>query len=141
MPCTVFFDECFFPGEFVLARLVPYFLLPEITWVFCGDPHQPGQTCHWRGQMLQRSGLWKGSFSAYLPKDYIWLSQDKRSQCDLLRDYRRRLREARDEDLPSFIAEGRSLFRAPGPYGLSICISHAKRRRISIRAGKNATQR
>ena len=80
--------------------------------------------------MLQRSGLWKGRISAYLPKDYIWLSEDKRSQCDLLRDYRRRLREAQDEELPSLIAEGRSLFRASGPFALSICISHHKRRRV-----------
>ena len=114
----------FFPGEFVLARLVPYFLLSEITWVFCGDPGQPGQSCHWRGEMLQRSGLWKGRISAYLPKDYIWLSEDKRSRCTTLRDYRRRLREAQDEELPSLIAEGRSLFRASGPFALSIYISH-----------------
>ena len=40
-PCTVLWDEVFYCPISALARMVKYFRLPEIQWIFVGDWHQP----------------------------------------------------------------------------------------------------
>ena len=121
---------------YVLSRLVHYFALPEIQWIFAGDWAQMQAHGHWRGQVCG-NGLFNGSLSCYLWESYILLEHDFRSQCNILKDYRKRLREADDSLLPQFIEEGRRLFTAPPPYDLSIVISHAKRQRICKKADRN----
>ena len=126
-------------------------LLPDITWGFCGDPTQPQILGSWRGTTC-RNGLHEivrqpdnleaevpfsirnfakvDRWSAYLPDKVIQLTEDKRSKCPILRDFRKRLREADESEVPKFIAEGRKLFRAEGPWETTIVISNAKRRKL-----------
>ena len=81
-----------------------------------------------------RNGLWTGRWSAYLPEKVVQLTEDKRSKCPILKDFRKRLREADESQVPAFIAEGRQLFRAPPPWETQIVVSNAKRRRICAQA-------
>ena len=69
-------------------------------------------------------------WSSYLPEKIVQKTVDKRSKCQILRDYRKRLREADESEVPAFIQEGRQLFKAEGPWETTIVVSNAKRRRI-----------
>ena len=40
------------------------------------------------------------------------------------------MRQAREEDVPAFVEEGRRLFKAPPPFAVTIVISHLKRRKL-----------
>ena len=128
---------------FVLSRMVHWRLLPDITWGFVGDPSQPQQLGHWRG-VTCRNGLMNQAnclkWSSYLPEKIIEKTIDKRSKCPILRDFRKRLREADQSQVPAFIEEGRSLFKADPPYETSIVVSNAKRRRICEKAQRNGNK-
>ena len=130
LPCTIFVDEIAYCNTYVLSRLVPYCLLLEIQWIFVGDFSQPQAHGHWRGQLCRNGLCVDGRFSSFLPKDYVLLDDDRRSRCPILKDFRARLRQAQDSDIPAFIEEGRKLFRAPPPFEVTIVISHAKRRKL-----------
>ena len=79
-------------------------------------------------------------WSSYLPEKIIEKTVDKRSKCPILRDFRKRLREADQSQVPAFIEEGRSLFKADPPYETSIVVSNAKRRRICEESTKKWKQ-
>ena len=135
-PCTVLWDEVFYCPISALARMVKFFRLPEIQWIFVGDWHQPQMEANWRG-VVGPNGLYKsGRLSSYLPEQFVYLDNDLRSRCPLLKDFRKRLREA--EEVEDFVAEGRRLFTASPPYELTIVVSHAKRRKICQQADKRA---
>ena len=89
---------------------------------------------HWRGVTCRNGLLKDGRWSAYLPRKIVKFTQDKRSKCPILRDFRKRLREADESEISAFIAEGRQLFRAPGPWETTIVVSNAKRRKICAQA-------
>ena len=106
--------------------------------IFVGDWHQPQMEANWRG-VVTPNGLYKnGRLSSYLPEDFVYLDDDKRSKCPLLKDFRKRLREAEESQVPDFLTEGRRLFTASPPYDLTIVVSHAKRRRICKQADRRA---
>ena len=91
---------------------------------------------NWRGVVCP-NGLYKnGRLSSYLPEDFVNLDDDKRSKCPLLKDFRKRLREAEESQVPDFLTEGRRLFTASPPYNPIIVVSHAKRRRICKPGGQ-----
>ena len=56
LPCTCLVDEAPYCNTFVLSRLAPFMLLPEIDWIWIGDFGQPQTHGHWRGQLC-RNGL------------------------------------------------------------------------------------
>ena len=113
-----------------MARMVPYRMLPSIQWIFLGDPGQPQIAGHWRKQRC-RNGLYvQGSLSSYLPEAYVHLTEDHRSLCPILKDYRKRLREADDRALPSLIEEGRRIFTCLPRHEHTIVVTNAKRRKI-----------
>ena len=90
--------------------MVKYFRVPEIRWVLVGDWHQPQMECNWHG-VVAANGLHKnGRLSSYLASDFVYLEDDKRSQCAILKNFRKRLREADESQVPDFIEEGRLLF-------------------------------
>jgi len=64
LPCLCIIDEIFYPNMYVLSRLVHFFALPEIQWIFAGDWAQMQAHGHWRGQLCSH-GLYNhnGSFS------------------------------------------------------------------------------
>ena len=66
----------------------------------------------------------------------MFFNDDKRSKCQVLKNFRARLRQAREEDVPAFIQEGRQLFKAPPPFAVTIVISHLKRRKLCRAADK-----
>ena len=104
-------------------------LLPEITW-----GSQPQQLGHWRGVTCRNGLLQNGRWSAYLPEKIVQLTVDKRSKCMILSDFRKRLRDSDESQVPKFIAEGRKLFRAEGPWETTIVVSNAKRRKLCAEA-------
>ena len=114
-PCHVLWDECFYSNMFVLSRMVHWRLLPDITWGFVGDPSQPQQLGHFRG-ITCRNGLTieAQKWSSYLPEKIIEKTVDKRSKCAILRDFRKRLREADQSDVPAFIQDC-LLYTSPSP--------------------------
>ena len=70
-PCTVLWDEVFYCPISALARMVKYFRLPEMQWIFVGDWHQPQMEANWRG-VVTPNGLYKnGRLSSYLPEDFV----------------------------------------------------------------------
>ena len=48
LPCTCLVDEAPYCNIFVLSRLCPFMLLPEIQWIWVGDFAQPQAHGHWR---------------------------------------------------------------------------------------------
>jgi len=78
--------------------------------------------------------LCDGRWSIHLPEKVIELTEDKRSKCPVLLDFRKRLREADETEVGAFIAEGRRLFCAPPPWETQIVVSNAKRRRLCTKA-------
>ena len=84
-PCTVLWDEIFYCPITSLARMVQYFRIPEIQWCFFGDWHQPQMEANWRGKIV-RNGLFKnGQLSSFLPEDFVYLEDDLRSRCPVLK--------------------------------------------------------
>ena len=49
-----------------------------------------------------------------------------------------RVRNATEEELPEIKAECKKRFRAQGPFEMTICLSHAKRRRLNDGQKKKA---
>ena len=85
---------------------------------------------HWRGQLCRNGLCVDGRLSSFLSRDFVMYENDRRSKCPILKDFRARLRQAREEDVPAFIQEGRQLFKAPPPFAVTIVISHLKRRKL-----------
>ena len=110
-----------------------FFQLPELNWVLCGDPSQPESQGAWRGK-VSKNNLANGRFSSFLPEAYVVLENDFRSLCPVLKDFRARLRQATEEQVPAFIEEGRKLFTARAPFDTCIVLSHAKRLKIRIQS-------
>ena len=79
---------------------------------------------------MAKNNLAKGRFSSFLPEAYVVLENDFRSLCPVLKDFRARLRQATEEQVPAFIEEGRKLFTARAPFDTCIVLSHAKRLKI-----------
>ena len=136
LPCTCLVEEAPYCNIFVLSRLCPFMLLLEIQWIWVGDFGQPQAHGHWRGQLCRNGLCVDGRLSSFLPRDIVVFDDDKRSRCPVLKDFRARLRQAREEDVPAFIEEGRRLFRAPPPFAVTIVISHFKRRKLCRAADK-----
>ena len=51
LPCTVIWDEVFQPNIFIHARMAQFRTIPDVQWIFAGDPLQCEFGGHWRGQV------------------------------------------------------------------------------------------
>ena len=69
--------------------------------------------------------------SSYLPPDYVELTEPKRTIDPCFWAFQMRVRNATEEELPEIKAECKKRFRAQGPFEMTICLSHAKRRRLN----------
>ena len=125
-PCTVIWDEVFYVNTYTLARMAPLRML-DIQWIFAGDHKQLEMPGHWRGQVCKNNLFG----SSYLPPDYVELTEPKRTIDPCFWAFQMRVRNATEEELPEIKAECKKRFRAQGPFEMTICLSHAKRRRLN----------
>ena len=78
LPCTCLMDEAPYCNTFVLSRLAPFMLLPEIQWIWIGDFSQPQAHGHWKGQLCENGLCVDGRLSSFLPRDYVLFENDLR---------------------------------------------------------------
>ena len=130
-PATVIWDEVFYVNTYTRARMSPLRML-DLTWIYAGDHKQLQMPGHWRG-VVTRNNLMG---SQYLPPDYVELTEPKRTIEPLFWAFQMRVRNATPTELPALKQEAKKRFRAEGPFEMTICLSHKKRRRIN--AASNA---
>ena len=82
---------------------------------------------HWRGR-VRKINLFG---SSYLPPDYVELTEPKRTIEPSFWEFQMRVRNATPTELPVLKQEAKKRFRAEGPFEMTICLSHKKRRKIN----------
>ena len=130
-PATVIWDEVFYCNIYTLARMSPLRML-DLTWIYAGDHCQLAMPGHWRGQVTENNLFG----SSYLPPDYVELTEPKRTVEPSFWEFQMKVRNATPQELPALKQEAKKRFRAEPPFEMTICLSHAKRRRINAKSNQ-----